>query len=194
QNGRLSITTTSGIGGSGAADIDIQVGELTATTVTGDVGLDLTGDTIIVGDGVEIESGNGTLSLRSDSGNLTVDALILHDGSGDILLRTDSGSVLMTNAGRVTGGTGLLDIRASDDVILSQVTSLGGDIFISSELASVRRLTGFTGANIVSTNRAIIEVDDIAQFTVDSDSVTVNGATILRGLGNSFIFVVLNFG
>lgn len=194
QNGRLSITTTSGVGGSGAADIDIQVGELTATTVTGDVVLDLTGDTIIVGDGVEIESGNGTLSLRSDSGNLTVDALILHDGSGDILLSADSGSVLMTNAGRVTGGTGLLDIRASDDVVLSQVTSLGGDIFISSELASVRRLTGFTGANIVSTNRAIIEVDDIAQFTVDSDSVTVNGATFFRGLGNSFIFVVLNFG
>ncbi|MFT5836941.1 MAG: hypothetical protein ACI9ZV_000442, partial [Candidatus Azotimanducaceae bacterium] len=214
RNGRLSIVATNGIGGAATDDIEIAVGELTATTVTDDVQLELSGDTSIVAEGVEVAGGSGTLSLSSPSGSLGVDASITHggsgtatldfangnitvnslieqSGSGDLLLRADNGMVLMTNVGRINTNSGLLDLRASDNVELSRITSTTGNIFVKSELESVRRLSGFLVSNIVASNRPVIEVAKIAQFTVQSSAVTINGFTFFRAFGNSFISVTL---
>lgn len=216
RNGRLSIVTTNGIGGSSTADIEIAAGELTATTVTGDIQLELSGDTTIVAEGIVVErdsgalrlhsssgalvvdasithGGNGTATLDFANGNITVNSLIEQSGSGDLLLRVDNGAILMTNIGRINTNSGLLDIRASGNVVLSRITSLTGNVFVKSELESVRRLVDFAGSHIVAITRPVIEVAKIAQFTVDSNSVTVNGATFFRGSGSSFVFVALVF-
>ena len=123
-----------------------------------------------------------------------MNSTVTQSGSGDLLIEAYDGAILMNSVGRLNTDSGLLDIRATGNITLSLVSSLTGDVFIKSELESIRYLTGFTGANILSSTRAQIEVAKIAQLTVDATSILVNDRVIFRGSASNLIFIQLYFG
>jgi len=55
------------------------------------------------------------------------------------------------------------------------------------------KVAGFSGPNIISVNRPIIFVATIADFVVDSDSVSVNGVVVLRSGNTATIVIAANF-
>ena len=193
-NGRVTITAGAGVGAAGVADIDIATSELVTTTSTGSIILDLLNTTKIVGDGVTIDSGAGDLILNTIAGNLIVDANVRHSGSGATDIDVVSGALSMTSLGRVLANSGSLNILVSSSISLSQIRSTSGTIRIESLNSSVRQINGFAPANIISTLRAEIYVDTIADLLVDSNSVLVNGFNVNRSIGEDFITIALNFG
>jgi hypothetical protein len=216
RNGRVSIVTVDGVGGIGNSDIEIAAEELTATTQTGDLELEVEGSTRVVADGLYVLSGSGNLVVDSTSGSLRVDAPIRHGGSGslnidlasgnldlnslitqtgsgNLLVNVPNGAVNMTSLARMQTNSGLLDLRASGFITLSRVSTQSGNIYLESSSDSIRRLTGFAGANIISLSRPTVNVAQLAQFTVDSSSVGLNGGVIFRGSNQTYIFIAANF-
>jgi hypothetical protein len=215
RNGRVSIVTVDGVGGAGNSDIEIAAEELTATTQTGDLELEVEGTTRVVADGLYILSGSGTLGVDSTSGSLQVDAPIRHEGSGSLnivlsdgnlaldslIAQTGSGNltvnvlngaVSMTSPARIQTNSGLLDLRASGLITLSRISTQSGNIYLESTADSVRRLTDFSGPNIISLSRSTVNVAKIAEFTVDSNSVIVNEIVVPRG-SRAYIYIAYNF-
>lgn len=217
-NGRVSITSVSGIGKeSGAgAEIVIAANEFTAITYSGSLNVVLEQATRIVGPGVQINSGSGSLKMAVNSGSLTVDAPIRQMGSGLIDLnvfsgnlwvndtirqnsggsltaRVHNGNLTMNSNGRIETTSGAMNLRASGDVWLYRVQSTSGQITIRSDNESVRRLAGLSTnfANVVSSTRPVVQAVKQAQFSVDSNSVQVNQFILNRSTGASVINVSL---
>jgi hypothetical protein len=216
RNGRVSIVTVAGVGGAGNADIEIAANELTATTQTGGLELEVEGTTRVVADGLVIFNGAGNLNLNLIAGSLQVDAPIRHGGSGslnidlasgnldlnslitqtgsgNLLVNVPNGAVNMTSLARIETNSGLLDLRASGSITLSRVSTLSGNIYLESSSGSIRSLANFSGANIISLSRPTVNVDKIAQFTVDSSSLVVNGIVVFRVSGQAYILILVNF-
>jgi hypothetical protein len=216
RNGRVSIVTANGVGGPDTSDIEIAAEELTATTQTGDLELEVEGSTRVVEDGLYILGGSGNLVVDSTSGALNVDAPISHggsgslyitlndgnlihnslitqNGSGDLFVNVLNGSVSMSDLSRIETNSGLLDFRASGLITLSRITTQSGNIYLESTSDSIRRLSGFSGANIISLSRSTVNVAKIAEFTVDSSSVRLNGGVIFRGSNQTYILIAANF-
>jgi ribosomal protein L18E len=101
--------------------------------------------------------------------------------------------VSMSSLARIQTNSGLLDFRASGLITLSRITTQSGNIYLESTSDSVRRLSGFSGANIISLSRSTVNVAKIAEFTVDSSSVLVNGVLVFRGSNQTYIFIAANF-
>lgn len=218
-NGRLTITSVNGIGAESgsAAVVSVAAEQLTATTESGSLNLTLEQATEIVGDGVQITGGAGTLRLNVNTGDLTVNAPIRHmatgaidlalqngnlwindlirqNNGGDLTARVFNGHLTMSLSSRVETTSGAMDLRASSDIWLSRVQSTSGQITLRSDSESVRRLAGLSTsfANIVSSTRPVVQVAKLAQFSVDSNSVQVN--SIVRNRGTQpVITVALNF-
>ncbi|MDQ8195164.1 LEPR-XLL domain-containing protein [Coraliomargarita sp. SDUM461004] len=215
RNGRISIVAVDGIGGAGDDDIEIAAEEITATTAAGDVVLEVAGDTSVVADGIYILSGDGNLQVNSTSGSLQVDAPITHAGSGALnldlpngnlilnsqvsqtgagdLLVDVSGTVNMSSAARVETNSGLLDLRAWGSITLTRIMTTSGHVYLQSTTGSIRSLTGFTDNNIVSVNRPIVNLASIAEFSVDSRTLDLNGRFIHRGPQQGPIIIFENF-
>jgi len=98
-------------------------------------------------------------------------------------------------SGRVETTTGAMDLQASSNIWLSRVQSTSGFITIRSDNESVRRVASLptSFANIISTARPTVLVDDQALFSVDSNSVRVNTIILPRGGSQSLIIVSLIF-
>jgi hypothetical protein len=219
-NGRVSITSLTGIGAESGptAEVVVAADELTATTASGSLNLVLDQATQILGNGVQVNSGAGTLRLAVNSGDLTANAPIRQMGSGAIdlaiqngnlwindLIRQNNGGSLaarvfnghltMGLSGRVETTTGAMNLRAASNIWLSRVQSTSGQITIRSDNESVRRLTGLSTsfANIVSSSRPTVQVAKQARFSVDSNSVQVNSIIQPRGSSQSLITISLDF-
>ena len=215
-NGRVSIVTVAGVGGAGNADIEIAVNELTATTQTGDLELEVEGTTQVVADGLVIFNGAGNLNLNSIAGSLQVNAPIRHEGSGsfnidlasgqlnlnslitqvgagNLSIHLANGGVSMSSLAQIQTGSGLLDLRASGLITLARISTQSGQINLESTSDSIRSLANFSGANIISLSRPTTNVAKAAQFTVDSSSVLVNGGVTFRGSNRVFIIISANF-
>ena len=220
RDGRITITSVSGIGASSGAGAQVVVAadELTATTDSGSINLVLDQAAAIIGDGVQIGSGSGTLTVAVNTGALTVNAPIRQMGSGAIDLsilngnlwindiirqksggslsaRVHSGHLTMGLGGRVETTTGAMNLHALSNVLLSRVQSTSGFITIRSDNESVRRVASLptSFANIISTARPTVLVDNQAFLSVDSNSVRVNTITLPRGGSQSLILVSLIF-
>ena len=193
RNGRVSIIATAGVGAAGVADIDIASAEITSTSETGDVALELRASTTVVGAGITIGSGSGRLVVNQISGSLTLNGRASHYGAGFIDLDVLLGSLSMTSNGRISTVSGSMDVWVKNNFTLSQVSSTSGKITLRSQNGSIRTLSGFGSANIVSSQAASVFVDKIAEFTVNSNLVKVNGFNVYRSGGESLITIVLNF-
>ncbi|MEM1221855.1 MAG: hypothetical protein AAGH40_03770, partial [Verrucomicrobiota bacterium] len=193
RNGRVSITATNGIGGTGNLDVEIASSELTATTINGNLALELEATTTVVGNGVTVSNGSGSLILNQTTGSLFVNANIAHFGSGALDLDT-VGSITMNTAGRVITNSGAMDILASGDINISQVRTTSGTVSLESVNGSIDKISGFSLPNIVSVIRPEVSVDDLVDVVINSDSVLVNGTfTIFRSVDQDFIVLALNF-
>jgi hypothetical protein len=193
-NGRVSITATGSVGGAAALDIDINASEVTTTTASGTVVLELRGTTTIVGNGVTIASGSGELVVNHTVGNLTINARVAQYGAGRLDLDT-VGTLTMTSTGRIITGSGAMDVFANGNFFISQVSTGTGTIRLQSATGSVDKIGGFSQPNVVSVLRADVFVAKVADFVVQSDSVRINGVTtIYRSIDSPTIVVALNFG
>ena len=193
RNGRVSITATAGVGAAGVADIDIASDEITTTSETGDVVLELRDTTTVVGAGITIGSGSGRLVVNQISGSLILNGRVSHYGAGFIDLDVLLGSLTMTSNGRISTISGDMNVWVKNSITLSQVSSTSGKITLRSQNSSIRKLSGFGSANIVSSQAASVFVDSIADFTVASSSVRVNGILVHRSTGQSLITIALSF-
>lgn len=211
RNGRVSIVTINGVGGTENGDIEIAAQELTATTQTGSLELDIAGSTQIVAEGLKVNSGGGIIDFDIASGSLVVNAPIRHGGSGSInvnlnngnltlnsqLSQTGSGNLLvlvangginMSNSAVMQTNSGLLDVRASGFISLTRLSTTTGSVYLQSTTDSIRRPSSYVGVNIISPNRPTVNVVKVAQFAVDSSSLNLNGSVIFRTAG-SFIII-----
>lgn len=193
RNGRVSIIATGGVGSAGVLDIEIASNQLTTTTTTGDLALELRQDTTMVGSGITIGSGSGALIVDQTIGNLFINANMAHLGSG--LLNIDTvGTLTMNSIGRITTNSGSMDVFASGDFFISQVRTTSGTIRLESANGSVDNIAGFTLANIISVTQANVFVDEIADFTVLSNSVRVNVIDVFfRSQDETLIFILADY-
>lgn len=192
-NGRVTITATNGIGASGVSDIEIISNELVSTTATGNNALELGATSTIVGSGVTIGSGAGSLIFNQTVGNLFVHANLAHGGSGILDLDVVSGTLSMNNVGRITTNSGSMNLLTSGNMTISRIEAATGTLRMESLTGSIRRLEGRTGAHIIAALTPSIFVETTALFSVDSNAVRVNGVQINRTSGLSLIQISLNF-
>ena len=207
--GSLTVDSAAPVSAAGSGNILLDASG--ALTLNADVASGSGNITLVAANGLSIGSGvstitgagdifmdagigNGRISLIATLGNINVNSTVTQSGSGDILIGAYDGAILMNSVGRINTDSGLLDIRATGNITLSLVSSLTGDVFIKSEFESIRYLTGFAGANILSSTRAQIEVAKIAQFSVDATSVLVNDRVIFLGDSRDLILIQLYFG
>ncbi|MFC1830203.1 beta strand repeat-containing protein, partial [Thermodesulfobacteriota bacterium] len=163
---QATLSAATGIGASGAADIDTTITTLIATNSTsGDIFVEETDDLIISGTGVKTESGNGSIVLITQNGSLTISEIVSADGSGNILLQADStGSVadISLNAD-VTSGTGSITILAHDNV----EQNAGADVITSTGSIDVEATNGA----IVMTDTALASsVGGNIRFSAKTDN------------------------
>src|SRR5262249_35865073 len=92
--GTVNLVAKTGIGASGAADIDTTIGTLSAINSTsGSIYIQETSALIIGGSGVATQGGNGDIIIDVVAGDLTVNTAVSANGSGKIRLDAVAGAI-----------------------------------------------------------------------------------------------------
>jgi hypothetical protein len=172
-NGQVSITATGNVGDVGILDIDIASGELSTTSASGSIVVELSADTTIVGDGIIIGAGDGALIVNQTTGSLFINANLAHFGSGNLNLVT-VGTLTMNNSGRVITNSGAMDVFANGDFFISQVRTTSGTIRLETATGSILKISSFALPNIVATANPQIYVTRRVDLIVDSSIAFFN--------------------
>jgi hypothetical protein len=86
-----------------------------------------------------------------------------------------------------------MNLLASGNMTISRIQAATGTLRIESLTGSIRRLEGLSGAHITAALTPSIFVDTTALFSVNSNSVRVNGFQVNRTSGLPLIQISLNF-
>ncbi|MBI1346897.1 hypothetical protein GC163_11480 [bacterium] len=187
-----ALTAVTGIGGSGASDIDTDVSNLEALTDTG-------GITIEEADDVTIGNVNGTLggvdvttsgAIRiTANGSLTVAEQVSgFDAISLTALGSTSDLTILMNSG-VTTDNGAITLSADRTVTISEDVSTGGSGTISitgNSAAGARNIVVDSGAIVsVANGTLLLDADQGAQQTGNFVGISINGAMLQStGSGN----------
>jgi hypothetical protein len=161
------------VGDVGILDIDIASGELSTTSASGSIVVELSADTTIVGDGIIIGAGDGALIVNQTTGSLFINANLAHFGSGNLNLVT-VGTLTMNNSGRVITNSGAMDVFANGDFFISQVRTTSGTIRLETATGSILKISSFALPNIVATANPQIYVTRRVDLIVDSSIAFFN--------------------
>ncbi|WP_438483709.1 beta strand repeat-containing protein, partial [Oleiharenicola lentus] len=210
--GLLTMTTKTGIGSAGGlADIDIEVGSLTATnSASGNIILQDPNGLVVVGTGVRTLSANGNVTISVEAGSFTVNSAVTAHGSGNIALTGTTGTLsqaagatissttgtiavnadAISQAGAIsTGGTGTVSVVADATGITmadgATTTTLSGAISYSAVTSiAIAALASSTGSlNLTATTGAI--TDNTAAETANLTTTGQTTLTAATGIGGS---------
>jgi hypothetical protein len=179
-NGTLTLNLQNGGGSTGNADLDFTAAAVTATTATGDLVLHSTGATTVVGSGLSIGSGNGTLSLEAGNGTLQVNAAVRHQGGGALLLTAANGA--LTSPATVTSSSGAITLLAGGPLTAGTVTSGGGAIALTSNSAGITLGTASSSGAITLNAPGTLNVGTITggagavSLTSTAGTITLSGS------------------
>ncbi|WP_324726004.1 hypothetical protein [Actomonas aquatica] len=141
--GDTVLTADTGIGGSGAADIDTTIATLAATNNTsGDIVIQESDGLVINGTGVRTLAGDGNIDIDVDAGALTNDAVVTAHGAGTITLNTDAGAY--TANANVSSTSGAIAVTADSVAQNADVTTTTGTIDVTADTADVVMQDGTT--------------------------------------------------
>ncbi|MCX6936721.1 MAG: hypothetical protein NTU80_02300, partial [Verrucomicrobia bacterium] len=185
-NGRVTLNTQTGIGASGAGDIDFVAREIQATTQTGDLALEALATTKVAGTGLKIASSgaSGNLSLTTSTGNLNVWADVTNAGSGGISLSVPQGAFTMTTGSVVSASTGTISVNSSGLMTLHRVTNTTGIISLGSQDA-ITTVAVLNYANVTSLTRPNLTLVNSINIIVNSNSVFATGPQYPSGVNIS---------
>tara|TARA_R110002072_G_scaffold145459_1_gene291873 strand:+ start:236 stop:20809 length:20574 start_codon:yes stop_codon:yes gene_type:complete len=208
-------------GGTLTVDNGGVVANAVATTGAGSIVLSATGidSNLVINDGVQ--SATGTILLTADNdvffdadgdvtsttGNVTVtaDADSATDSGG-----TDQGSITMTDGAVINAGSGLVDLNANEDILLSsvttttevQATSVVGSILdngdsdadVTAAMIALRALNGIgTDANSIDTVSDVGAGSlTIATLTDSGDIHIANTGALIVGTVDSLVGVTVS--
>ncbi len=154
----VSLRAATGIGGSGAADIDTTIVTIDAqNSTTGDFFIQETNGLIIGGVGIQTIAGSGNISVLATAGNLTVNSIVTANGSGDVTLIAGAGTLSL--AAGVSSSLG--DLVLQGDVVLQNVnisTAGTGTISVAADDGSITMSDGTsaaTGSGIITYSAAV---------------------------------------
>jgi len=152
--GQVTLTAATGIGASGADDIDTDIDLLQATNNTsGDIFIQEVDGLTINGTGIRTLGGDGSIDIDVDAGDLTVNGVVAAHGDGNITLNADGGA---------TGG--LVDINAA-------ISSTSGDIRVTGDVIIADATVATNGSGYI-----VMQTDD--------GNMTVNSGVTAAGSGN----------
>ena len=129
-SGHAALRAVHGIGGIGTADIDTDVGSISAVNAgSGRIVIDEVNGLVIAGLGLETEAGQGDIIVTVNQGDLSITSPIAAHGQGNILLHTLAANSNIESSSTVSSGSGHVSLLAPGSISLPAGAGLlsGGD-------------------------------------------------------------------
>jgi hypothetical protein len=182
-NGRVTLVTETGVGSTGAGDIDIVASEVAATTQTGSLHLESLGSISIAGAGLVISNpvAAGLISMLTSSGNLTLTAPVTNSGSGGISLLVPQGSFTMNALPTISSSTGAITIESLGLMTLGRIISTTGIVSLTTQ-DSISTVNLLNFPNITSYARPVLSMQQSINILVDADTVFAIGPNYPDGV------------
>ena len=169
-----TLVAATGIGASGAGDIDMAIGTLVATNNTsGDIFVQDTSGLILGGGGVLTTGGNGNINIDV-AGAMTVEGVVTANGSGNIVLNA-AGSI--TANADVTSSSGNISLHAGTDVMLNSVITTTGNVNVTADTGSIS--DDGSGVDIIATSLGLNAPEGIGSSDnwIDVNAVNLDAST-----------------
>ncbi|QDT41467.1 hypothetical protein Pan241w_15280 [Gimesia alba] len=193
----LVLRAATGIGGAGAADFDIAVSRLAASTTTGDMILANASGALEIGtvdglSGVTVTTG---LARLVSFGAITVNQSVTGDGvSFEVAGSAAVGDDLNVNAG-ITSTGGDIDLLAGDDlnlatgVTLNSAAAIDITLDINSGVDAEGGVANLNGILTAGTQITVTGDDDDDQVIIDGNGGVLNNGGTVDGIQSIFSFV-----
>ncbi|MCC5833380.1 MAG: hypothetical protein JJU20_01490, partial [Opitutales bacterium] len=179
-SGRVTLIAQDGIGSISGGAVYIDAAELSAITTNGTINIESLSAITVAGEGVIAGNGSNDLRLIVQHGDLNVAADIRHNGAGALNVQALNGAILMRQDARMLTTSGSMNLFARNDIRLSQIQSISGQVRLESVTGSILRLSSFTEPNLIATSIPVLKALSLVDLTVLAEQVQVNEIDVFR--------------
>jgi hypothetical protein len=192
--GQVSAGNLLSVSSNGAAALNTNVANLTATVANGPLTVRELNDLQLASDGINTASGNGQAALTLLAGNLSGPGRI-NAGNGNVVINAAAGNVTLNATGNATlnasawqvAGNVLTMMTRGSAAVSTSISSLNatvtatGDLTVNeaNNLAVINARTTNGAVTITSTNASTLEVYSITAATGSTGNVTLAAGNVV---------------